>query len=164
MKNSLRDWTPVPSLNALFSSCYSITEAVCALWHWVMDSLSLTGKCRKLYDVLQQAQKWERFTETPQWISRKNSLDEPELQPRRLNQRENLNATNQTSFFHVIRLEKFFLAKLFLLIRVSGIAPENHQPSLLGWVKLNNQHMTEPVITWIHEQYSFIFPLSAVKL
>lgn len=45
----------------------------------------------------------------------------------------------------------------FMFLALHLHKAENHQPSLLGWVKLNLQPMSEPVITWIHEKYLFLF-------
>lgn len=56
---------------------------------------------------------------TQQWRSREISLDELKLQPCRSDQRE----TCMPQIKLVDFLERYFLAKLFLLSHVSSIAP-----------------------------------------
>lgn len=79
----------------------------------------------------------EKGLKNSQWIGREFSLDEPELQPCRLDQRPfEWHKLNQY-ICCVIASESCFLAKPWLLIHVSSRAPAQGWKLLLGWVKLN---------------------------
>ena len=141
-------------LYTMLGSYDSITEAVFTLWHWLMDSLCCSGKCRLLYDVLQQAQKWER------WRTHKGGpceirLDEPQLQPCRLDLRAFgccLCAANWSCVVCVI----WYQRRAAILQAASfDSSPCQHTcwrlwilSSRLGWVKLNPELLCESMDLW----------------